>query len=237
MGLATSATELYREGRLSDAINVLGTALRDDPTDAQSRTFLFELLCFSGSYERAGKQLDALGSSDAEAHLSTRWYRQALNAQELRLAMFRDGDFPDSDMGSGSIAGTLNGKPFRDLLDADPRIGPRLEAIVGGRYTWIPFRHLASVEVEPPTRLRDLFWARAHIEGNSEIENYSGDVLLPVLTPMAWQHPDEAVRLGRVTEWQDLPDLGNAPVGQKLWIVDDEDFPILEARELVIEGR
>jgi protein involved in temperature-dependent protein secretion len=53
---------------------------------------------------------------------------------------------------------------------------------------------------------------------------------------MAYEHPAAAVRLGRVTEWTALQDGTQAPVGQKLLRVDDEEFPILEVRELVITG-
>jgi len=37
--------------------------LRDNPTDARRRTFLFELLCFAGEYERADKQLEVLAQA------------------------------------------------------------------------------------------------------------------------------------------------------------------------------
>ena len=57
---------------------------------------------------------------------------------------------------------------------------------------------------------------------------------LPALTPLAWQHPSEEVRLGRVTEFQELPSGTVAPIGQKLLRVDGELIPILEIRELVI---
>jgi type VI secretion system protein ImpE len=42
------------------------------------------------------------------------------------------------------------------------------------------------------------------------------------------------VRLGRVTQWQVLDDDVEAPIGQKLLLVDGEEFPILELRELTI---
>ena len=42
------------------------------------------------------------------------------------------------------------------------------------------------------------------------------------------------MRLGRVTEWEALDDDSEAPIGQKLLLVDDEEFPILEVRELTI---
>jgi predicted component of type VI protein secretion system len=48
-------TELYCQGRLNDAIQALSAELRDHPTDTRRRTFLFELLCFAGEYERADK--------------------------------------------------------------------------------------------------------------------------------------------------------------------------------------
>ena len=54
------------------------------------------------------------------------------------------------------------------------------------------------------------------------------------MTPLAWQHPEEVVRLGRQTDWIDLESGEEAPVGQKLLLVDDEEFPLLEVRELLV---
>ena len=36
------------------------------------------------------------------------------------------------------ISGRMNDQPFAWLMDADPRLGPMLEAIINGRYYWIP---------------------------------------------------------------------------------------------------
>jgi type VI secretion system protein ImpE len=233
MNATTPAERLYREGRLSDAIAALGNALKEDPGDVRNRIFLFELLCFAGAYDRASKQLAALASADAEAVISTAWYQEALLAQLQRQEMFESGQLPDAGA-APPVSGTLNGKPFDDLRDGDPRIGARMEAIVGGRYTWFPFRHLERVEVKPPERLRDLFWAPAEIETTDDLAGYSGDVLLPVMTPFAWKHPDDNVRLGRMTDWVELENGDEAPEGQKIWLVDGEDIPILEVRSLVI---
>jgi protein involved in temperature-dependent protein secretion len=149
-----NADTLFREGRLSEAIDALTGALRQDPTDLKSRLFLFELLCFSGAYERAGKQLGAVITADPEAAVATAWYAEALHAEEQRQSMFKTGELPDEGDSPGSVSGTLNGEPFSDLRDADPRIGPRLEVIVGGRYTWLPLEHLAHLKIEPPAKLR-----------------------------------------------------------------------------------
>ncbi len=229
-----NAETLLREGRLSEAIDALNEVLRQDPTDLRSRLFLFELLCFSGGYERARKQLSAAITADPEAAVATVWYQEALRAEEQRQDMFKTGELPDEGDSPGPVSGTLNGDPFEDLRDADPRIGPRLEVIVGGRYTWLPLEHVASLTMEPPAKLRDLFWAPGELQAGEALGGYGGDALFPALTPLAWQHPDEAVRLGRVTEWIELDSGEERPVGQKMLLVDGEDFPLLEVRELII---
>ncbi|MGH8574924.1 MAG: type VI secretion system accessory protein TagJ, partial [Gammaproteobacteria bacterium] len=61
-----------------------------------------------------------------------------------------------------------------------------------------------------------------------------GEVLVPVMAPLSWHQENDAVRLGRVTEWQELGDGSPAPIGQKLRLVDDQEFPSLELRELDI---
>jgi type VI secretion system protein ImpE len=231
-----NADTLFREGRLSEAIASLNEVLRDNPTDVRARTFLFELLCFSGAFERARRQLDAVSAADPEMGLSAAWYQEALMAEEVRRGMFEKGELPDEGSSPAAVSGTLNGKPFADLRDADPRIGPRLEIIVGGRYTWMPLEHLSSLTMEAPKRLRDLYWAPVHIETTQALGGYGGEALLPVLTPLAFQHPDEKIRLGRVTEWIELSTGDEAPQGQKFLLVDDEEFPLLEVRELQIQA-
>jgi len=61
-----------------------------------------------------------------------------------------------------------------------------------------------------------------------------GEVLMPVLTPGAWKHRDPLVRLGRITEVEDLDNGTAVPVGQKLFLMDGGEVPLLEIRELVI---
>jgi type VI secretion system protein ImpE len=43
------------------------------------------------------------------------------------------------------------------------------------------------------------------------------------------------VRLGRVTEWCADEEGRELPYGQKMLLVDGEEFPFLEIRELTIE--
>jgi type VI secretion system protein ImpE len=133
------------------------------------------------------------------------------------------------------VSGTINGRPFAELTDADSRIGARLEVFAAGRYLWLPLEHVASVRMAPPKRLRDLLWAPAEVRtGPSFRDAELGEVLLPTLSPLTADDPDDLVRLGRVTAWRELGDAEESPVGMKLWLVDGEEFPLLELRELVI---
>jgi type VI secretion system protein ImpE len=228
-----SADELFKAGKLEDAIELLGVKLRSNPADAQQRTFLFELLCFAGAHDRADKQLDVLAGISREAGMGALLYRAALNAERTRQEMFLKGNLPQGPP-PRRVAGTLNGRPFQELMDADPRVGPRLEVFAAGQYLWIPLEHVASVRMASPKKLRDLLWIPAVVRTGPGFRGFElGEVLLPVLAPLSWQHPDAAVRLGRVTEWTESEETP-VPVGQKLLLVDGEEFPFLELRELDI---
>ena len=232
-----NAAELYQAGRLEEAITALVDAVRKDPTDDRRRTFLFELLCFAGDLNRAEKHLDALARSGKEAEMGALLYRSALHAERLRRDVFGPNGMPPTTGQPQPVRGTLNGKPFNSLQDADPRIGARLEIFAAGQYTWLPLEHVASVRMQAPKRLRDLLWAPALVRTGPTFQGLElGEVLLPVLTPNAYEHDETDVRLGRMTDWLQLEDGTVVPAGMKLLRVDDEEFPILELRELVIEG-
>lgn len=229
------ADELLRAGQLDEAIESLGVELRGNPADTQRRTFLFELLCFAGEHERAEKQLGMLGGGSREARLGALLYQAALHAERTRQEMFQQHSYPTTGPTPPAAAGTLNGRPFRSLVDADDRIGARLEVFAAGQYLWIPFAHLASVRMSAPKRLRDLLWAPAVVRPGPAFQSRElGEVLIPAVAPLSWQHPDAAVRLGRLSEWVALQDETEAPMGQKLLLVDGDEVPILELRELDI---
>jgi type VI secretion system protein ImpE len=231
-----NARQLFQAGKLNEAIEALSSELRDNPADAQRRTFLFELLCFAGNYDRAEKHLDVLAQAGPDAAMGALLYRSALHAERMRQRMFKESSFP-AGAAPPDISGTLNGKPFTTLEDADPRIGARLELFAAGQYMWIPLEHIASLRIEAPKRLRDLLWTPAIVRTGPQFRGQElGEVLIPALCPGSCEDADDGVRLGRATEWRELEDGAYVPVGQKLILADGEDIPLLEIRELDISA-
>ena len=230
------AEGLLRESKLDEAVDSLSEHLKDNPGDSQGRTFLFELLCFRGEYDRAAKHLALLGNRTKDAAVGALLYESALHAEKLRAGMFETGDLPTPLAEDASrLRGSLNGKPFSSLLDADPRIGARLEVFAAGDYLWVPLSQVASIEMGPPTRLRDLLWASAVLRMSEKFRQRElGEVLLPVLSPLSFQHPDAQVRLGRVTEWCRDEQGREAPYGQKMLVADGVEIPFLEIRKVEI---
>lgn len=226
--------ELLRDGKLNEAIRAVSDELRSHPQDPQRRTFLFELLCFAGDYDRAFKHLDALSSESPDRRLGAMQYLGAINAEQTRHSVLKE----KKEAGNGEaeeIHGTLNGEPFESLSDADPRIGQRLEVFAGHEYLWVPLRYVASLEIQPPKRLRDLLWVPAMLRtGPAFGDRDLGEVLLPALSPFSWRHSDDAVRLGRITVWEANEDGEEVPYGQKLFLAGEELIPLLEVRKLEI---
>jgi type VI secretion system protein ImpE len=231
-----NSRQLFDAGKLVAAIEALGVELRDNPNDAQRRTFLFELLCFAGNYDRAEKQLDVLAYGGPEAGMGALLYRSALHAERLRAEMFEKQTFPlDGAAAPAEISGNLNGKAFTSIEDADPRIGARLEIFAAGQYTWIPWQCVASLKLEAPKRLRDLLWSPATLRTSEDFRGQElGELLLPALAPLSFASSDDEIRLGRATDWVELEDGDFAPIGQKMLLVDGEQVPLLSIRDLEI---
>lgn len=230
--------DLVRAGKLDEAVDWLAAHLRDNPGDTRARTALFELLCFEGEYDRAEKHLAILGEGSKDTQVGALLYYGALHAERLRTTMFDQDTYP-APLGAESarLTGTLNGKAFSQLADADSRIGARLEVFGAGDYFWIPFRQIERIEIQAPKRLRDLLWIPARVSTAPGFQQRElGEVLLPALSPLTYRHPDQEVRLGRVTEWCADDKGREAPYGLKMLNVDGDEVPLLEVRTLEIQA-
>jgi type VI secretion system protein ImpE len=176
-----TAKKLFQSGQLNEAIKALGAEVRDNPADPRRRTFLFELLCFAGEFDRAEKHLHVLAQGNSQSEMGAVLYFSALHAERTRLEKFSK-EALSTLAPVRQFSGTLNGQAFESIVDADPRIGPRLEIFAAGSYMWIPFEHIVSIEIQAPQKLRDLLWIPALVRtGPSFKDKELGEVLVPVL--------------------------------------------------------
>ncbi len=260
-----TAHDLYQLGKLGEAVAAALDDVKKHPTDAGKRGFLAELLCLTGDFERADRQLDALSQQDPETLTQVGLFRLLIHAEQSRQQFYSAGRLPeflDQDitpilrlhleaavllrdgraaeaaglLGKAQeerprIAGTCDGKPFEDFCDLDDLTSSFFEVLTDkGEYFWIPMGRVESVEFAAWTRPRDLVWRRAHmiVRGGPDAE-----VFLPALYAGSAAAANDQVRLGRATEWLGEAGAPVRGVGQRVFLVGEEDRPILELQKVV----
>jgi len=127
--------------------------------------------------------------------------------------------------------GTIDGAPFEWIMDGDNRLGPVLEAIVNGRYYWIPFHRMRAIQVEKPEDLRDLVWMPAHFVWANGGESVG---LIPTRYPGSETSADAEIRLGRRTEWVDQGGETFAGLGQRMLFTDNGDYSLMDIRTIAL---
>jgi len=130
-----------------------------------------------------------------------------------------------------AVSGTLNGEAFEWIADADMRLGPLLEAVVNGRYFWLPFNMIRSIMAEPPVDLRDCVWTPVNIT----LRN-GGDIvaLLPTRYAGTAEKGSNAEKLARETNWTDIGAETFVGMGQRLLATDTGDTALMDLRLLQI---
>src|SRR5262245_20349008 len=121
---------------------------------------------------------------------------KAAEAESLRAKALED---------APAVSGNIDGKPFAWIADADTRLGPMLEAIVLGKYYWIPFSHIRGIVLEKPADLRDFVWTPAEFlwtNGGKAVG------FVPTRYPGSESSDDGLIRLARKTEWTPVGETG-----------------------------
>ena len=164
------------------------------------------------------------------------WFASLIEALRLEAeghpsesAELRDKAFAEAP----ASAGILDGQAFSWIADADTRLGPVLEAILNGRYYWIPLECLRRVEIEQPSDLRDVVWMPARVEFTNGGESVA---LIPSRYPGSHAKSDPSLRLSRRTEWVDAGAGAYIGLGQRILATDAGEYPLLDIREIVFSG-
>jgi len=146
---------------------------------------------------------------------------RAAAAEELRQRAFDE---------APASSGQIDGQAFEWIADADMRLGPVCEAVINGRYYWLPFARLARVVIDAPEDLRDAVWMPAHFQFSNGGEAVG---VIPTRYAGSETHPDPLVRLARKTDWIEEPAGVFHGLGQRVLTTDAGDFPLMDAREIV----
>jgi type VI secretion system protein ImpE len=230
------------------------------------RTFLFQMFCVFGEWERAVTQLNAAAQLDPITLPMAQAYRAAIRCELLRARVFAGARSPtifadpepwmsllveaNRVLGAGkpteaaklrddafeqapSVAGTVDvqghdKQAFTWIADADPRLGPMLEAVVDGKYYWVPFHRLRTLDIEPPADLRDQVWMPAHFVWTNGGESYG---FVPTRYPGSERAEDPALALAKRTEWQEN-DTWFLGLGQRMLTTDAAEFALMDIRQI-----
>ncbi len=260
--MTTTADEVLRAGDPAAALMALQQEVRADASNPKLRIFLFQLLALTGQWPRALTQLQLCGELDHGALAMVQTYREAIQCEALRTAVFAGKATPhllskpkpwialmiqalQADATGDSQAaeklraqamedalaqsGSLNGRRFEWVADADSRLGPILEVIVNGKYCWLPMSSIARLKVEAPTDLRDLLWLPASIQFPNGGETVA---LLPATYEGSAASQDGALQMGRRTDWLDMGHGQYRGLGQKLLATEGDEFGLYDVRTL-----
>ncbi|HEU4391512.1 MAG TPA: type VI secretion system accessory protein TagJ [Blastocatellia bacterium] len=261
-----TAKDKLDAGDLRSAIEDITREVRSSPGDTQRRTFLFELLCFAGDFDRAQKQLDVIASQSANAEAGVQVYRNNIAAERSRQRLFSDGVAPhfledppayvDLHLEAINRLREGNAAEARRLLDQAEEDRPAMPGKLNGQQ-FDDFRDYNDI-IAPVLELfvQDKYsWLpfeqiklieieapkrlRDLIWPTARIETTGGTVgelHVPALYAGSHEHDDDLVRLGRKTDWKAVSDELYVAAGLRLFWVGGEEKPFLGVRSVEFGG-
>ncbi len=259
------AEHLVREGKLQEALQDLKEHVRKQPDNSRYRAFLFQLLAVLGEWERALNQLNVLSELEVATLPMLHIYKEAIQCESLRREIFAGrlkplllGEPPEwvamllesmRLLGEGRYepalslrsqafeqapgsSGTINGQSFEWISDADSSLGPLIEVILNARYYWVPFQQINAVTIPEPRDLRDMVWLPAQFTWTNGGQAHG---LIPARYVGSESSQDPLIQLGRKTDWITLADGVYRGLGQRMLATDQDEYPLLDIRQIHID--
>ena len=256
------ADALLREGDLAGARAALVKVVRSQPSDAQARMFLFQLLAIAGEWDKAKSQLTALAQLSPETQMLAVAYGQAIEAEKVRAEVFggsrRAEVLANGDGWAGILAQAIehyaNGRDDAGDAARDEAFGAAPDA--PGTFNDAAFEWVADADARFGPACEAIVAGRYGIlpfdsieyvtcEGVRDLRDLvwlpvqimmrSGQSIaafLPARYPGTETSADSAEQLARATSWT-ARGSGEVGSGQRLWTLSDgEDHGILSLRSL-----
>ncbi|MEM9048508.1 MAG: type VI secretion system accessory protein TagJ [Pseudomonadota bacterium] len=259
------AEDLLRSGDVAGARDALQNAVRSKPQDARLRIFLFQLLCITGEWERAVRQLKVSAELDPTAEPMARAYRETIICELYREKVFAGDKAPLifgepnrwialliealKPMASGDVAkaAALRAEAFQ--------MAPATAGAADGQaFGWIAD---ADMRLGPVLELivdGKYFWAPFSSIGSMRFEApkdlrdrvwtaveictvSGGEVMgfIPTRYPGSVKGGDP-LKLATATEWRDAGEATFLGLGQRLFATDRDDLPLMDLRHVALSA-
>jgi type VI secretion system protein ImpE len=245
-------------GNLGKAVESALNLVKTNPTNFSARTFLFELSCFSGDWDRAEKQLDVIGHQDANAMMGSMIFRQNFKAERDRMKYYSDGLKPefmtrtypyvDDLLAANNRVREGNTAEARQLIDSVEENRPAFPCTVNGEgfSDFRDYNDLTMCVFEvihkdmyiwlPFEQVQKVEFPKPKTlrdlywpQAQVELRNgTNGEMFFPALYSGSWKSENDQVRLGRMTDWRDAGDEVFVGEGTKLFWMDGKDKSILD---------
>ncbi|MGB2821745.1 MAG: type VI secretion system accessory protein TagJ [Phycisphaerae bacterium] len=260
------AEELLREGRLDEALSKLQDQVREDPSKAELRVFLFQMLSVMGNWDRALTQLNVAAELDGQKLLLAEICRPALQSEAFRTEVFEGRKSPlvfgEPDewvswiiQAVGMIARGQYG-PAKDLRDKAFEQAPAISGhINGNRFGWIADADTRLGPILEVVVEHKYFWVpfsrikTIRIEEPKALRNmvwaeaqftWTNGGQAPGLIPTRYvgsEGSDEGmIRLGHRTEWTEHEGGHFIGLGQRMLATDEGEYPLLEVRSVSLDN-
>jgi type VI secretion system protein ImpE len=126
-----------------------------------------------------------------------------------------------------ALSGSIDGDLFAWFGDLDTRLAFMLEAIVGGKYYWIPFHRIREIRTEQPVNLRDVVWLPARFTWTNGGESAG---LIPTRYPGSERNQEDDIRMARKTDWIKKTSDVYLGQGQRLFATESADYALMDTR-------
>lgn len=249
-------------GNLAGAIDDALKLVKASPTDVSARTFLFELSCLSGDWERAAKQLDVIGQQDQNAMIGAQIYKQNLDAEADRIRHFEEGLMPECLLPTPKYVEKLlvasnhlredRTADAKKILDEIEEERPAFAGKVNGEEfsDFRDFNDLTCCLFEAIVKGCYTWLPFAQVERidfsesktlrdrywiHAEVEMINGtkgEMFFPALYAHSSKSDNDQIRLGKATDWKEAGDDIYVGEGLRVFQHDGGHIPISEIRTL-----
>lgn len=259
-----AAEDKLRDGRLDEALVDLQQDVRDDPSNAKLRVFLFQLLVVQGQWQRALTQLNVAAELDPAALGMAQMYREALRCEMLRAEIFAGQRSPvvfgQPPEWVGWMIEALRLSAGNHHAAAQPLRSRAFETapMTSGDIDDVAFEWIADADPRLGPILEGVvngqyYWIpfenirQIVVEEPADLRDLvwspahftwvnGGEAVgvIPTRYPGTESCEDEQLRLARKTQWQEIEPELFFGVGQRTLVTDTNECSLMEVRRITL---